>query len=292
MQLQTASLSERVMHSDMNPSADYRRIERAIRYLEQNFLDQPSLEELAGNSGLSPFHFQRLFKRWAGISPKRFLQFLTVEYAKGLLEESHTLLDTAYEAGLSGPGRLHDLFVKIEAVTPAEYKRSGAGVKIRFGFHDSPFGECLIAVTDRGICGLSFASATREEALANLLNRWPGAKLIEDAKATRPSAEKIFSPAKEKLSLFLKGTNFQIKVWEALLHVPSGRLCCYEDLARAVGEPAASRAVGSAVGANPVAFLIPCHRVIRKSGIIGSYRWGTARKKAMLAWEAALAAGS
>ncbi|HEY2930926.1 MAG TPA: methylated-DNA--[protein]-cysteine S-methyltransferase [Acidobacteriota bacterium] len=274
----------------MSLSSDYSRIESAIRYIEQNFQQQPSLGEIAGNSGLSPFHFQRLFKRWAGISPKRFLQFLTVEYAKGLLQESRDLLDTAYQAGLSGPGRLHDLFVTIEAVTPAEFKRNGAGLRIRYGFHDSPFGECLLSVTERGICGLSFCPGERKEALADLRDRWSGAGLIEDAMATRSFAQKIFEPGRQKVPLFLKGTNFQIKVWEALLRIPSGQVCCYEDLAQAVGQASASRAVGTAVGSNPVAFLVPCHRVIRKSGIVGNYRWGAARKKAMLVWEAALSA--
>jgi AraC family transcriptional regulator of adaptative response/methylated-DNA-[protein]-cysteine methyltransferase len=273
-------------------SDDYSRIEKAILFLEKNFQDQPSLGEIARSVNLSEFHFQRLFRQWAGISPKRFLQFLTIEYAKKLLEESKSVLDAAYEAGLSGPGRLHDLFVSVEAVTPGEYKAKGHGLQITYGVHSSPFGPCLLAVTDRGICGLSFPDhADREEAVRNLKQKWEGANFSENPNVTGPVVECIFPRNREKgarrLNVILKGTNFQIKVWEALLRIPLGAVVSYEDLAVHVGRRNAARAVGNAVGQNPIAFLIPCHRVIRKMGATGNYGGGPARKKAMLAWEAA-----
>ena len=277
----------------MSPQ-DYQRIEKAILYLEQNFREQPDLGEVARVVHLSEYHFQRLFRRWAGISPKRFLQFLTVEYAKKLLEESQSLLDTSYESGLAGPGRLHDLFVSTEAVTPGEFKKKGVGLKITYGVHPSPFGDCLLAVTERGICGLAFVRpGQRAEVLRELKSKWEGAEFSEDPGATGCIVERIFRPAnshaKRPLTLLLKGTNFQIKVWEALLRIPMGLVVSYEDLGARIGRPGASRAVGNAVGKNPIAFLIPCHRVIRKVGTFGDYHWGAARKKAMLAWEAARA---
>ena len=270
---------------------DYSRIEKAILFLESNFRAQPSLSEVARSVNLSEHHFQRLFRQWAGISPKRFLQFLTAEYAKGLLRDSRSILDATYEAGLSSPGRLHDLFVNLEAVTPGEFKKKGAGLTIKYGFHPSPFGTCLIAVTERGICGLAFVSeGGRAKALEHLTSRWAGATFSEEPQATGPPVDEIFPRAGARpgrVSLFLKGTNFQIKVWEALLRIPSGSVVSYEDLAHHVRKPSAARAVGNAVGQNPVAFIIPCHRVIRKVGAIGDYHWGSARKKAILAWEAA-----
>jgi AraC family transcriptional regulator of adaptative response/methylated-DNA-[protein]-cysteine methyltransferase len=294
-------------------STDYVRIERAIRYLEENFRRQPTLDELAEHLHLSPFHLQRLFTRWAGISPKRFVQFLTAEYAKEMLRNSATLLETSYESGLSGPGRLHDLMISVEAVTPGEYKSGGAGLQICYGFHDSPFGTCLLAATERGVCGLSFATSPdeREQALEDLRTRWPAAEIVEAPAFTQPLVEQIFpqnvtqlngtessgtngngrvNGAQEPprgLTLLLNGTNFQVKVWEALLRIPSGALCSYEDVAHLIDRPSAARAVGGAVGANPIAYLIPCHRVIRKSGVIREYRWGSMRKKAMIGWEAA-----
>lgn len=275
---------------------DYTRIAKAIQFLEQNFTRRPDLREIAQSVGLSEFHFQRLFRRWAGISPKRFVQFLTLEYAKQMLENSPNLLDATYDAGLSSPSRLHHLFVSIEAMTPGEFKRQGAGLNINYGFHPTPFGECLLAVTGRGICGLGFiGKGGREVALRDLRSRYPEARFEENAQVTRPYAERIFRHARNDdgrpLTLVLKGTNFQIKVWEALLKVPEGALTCYEDLARAIGKPSALRAVGAAVGRNPVAYIIPCHRAIRKAGAIGDYHWGSVRKKAMLVWEAAHAAG-
>jgi AraC family transcriptional regulator of adaptative response/methylated-DNA-[protein]-cysteine methyltransferase len=275
---------------------DYRLIAQAIAYLEANHHRQPSLEELAAHLAISPFHLQRLFKRWAGISPKRFVQFLTVEHAKQLLEQSHNLLDAAYATGLSGPGRLHDLFVTVEAMTPGEFKLGGRGLTIRYGFHPTPFGECLLAATARGVCGLNFVGADGPQGeVQGLQTRWPAAVLVEDPAATAPVVQSIFAPplaggqahSADTLRLLLGGTNFQIKVWEALLRIPPGSVCTYEDVAQWIGRPGAARAVGGAVGANAIAYLIPCHRVIRKSGVIRDYRWGSTRKKALLGWEAA-----
>jgi AraC family transcriptional regulator of adaptative response/methylated-DNA-[protein]-cysteine methyltransferase len=272
-------------------SIDYQRIEKAIQFLAENFHSQPSLKEIAGNIHMSEFHFQRLFTRWVGISPKRFLQFLTKEYAKTLLEKSINLLDVTYESGLTSPGRLHDLFVTCEAVTPGEYKTKGAGLEIAYGYHATPFGECMLAITDRGICGLSFVQNDgRQRVFADLKNIWTHAKLVEDPHVTRPFVKRIFSPSKEKnsapLYLILNGTNFQIKVWEALIKIPMGAVVSYESVAAHIGMPKASRAVGNAVGSNPVSFVIPCHRVIRKTAEFGNYGGGVARKMAMLGWEA------
>lgn len=269
---------------------DYLRIEKAIRYLDENFRRQPELAEVAGAVGLSDYHFQRLFRRWAGVSPKRFLQFLTADYARSLLRESWTVLDTAYEAGLSSPGRLHDLLVSVDGATPGEVKRRGAGLTVHYGIHPSPFGECLVATTARGICAMHFLDAGgHEEGVRGLADRWEHARIEEDAEATAPLVERIFAPAKGSgpLTLHLEGTNFQVKVWEALLRLPVGTLATYEQIAEQIGSPRAVRAVGTAVGRNPVAYLIPCHRVIRKTGALGGYRWGTTRKRAMLGWEAA-----
>ena len=274
-------------------SDDYVRVEQAIRFLDANTQHQPELREIAKNVGLSEFHFQKLFTRWVGISPKRFLQFLTKENAKRLLEGSTNLLDAAYEVGLSGPGRLHDLFITCEAVTPGEYKARGEGLTIRFGFHPSPFGECLLATTPRGICSLAFVEKRdRRAALDELRRQWPKAILSEDPLATRLLVRRIFnqeaSPLQSPpLALLLRGTNFQIKVWEALLRIPPGRVVTYEDIAASLGKPNASRAVGGAVASNPIPVLIPCHRVIRKVGDFGNYRYGPARKKALLGWEMA-----
>jgi AraC family transcriptional regulator of adaptative response/methylated-DNA-[protein]-cysteine methyltransferase len=274
-------------------SQDYKRIEQTIRFLESNFRRQPSLAEIAQGAGVSEFHFQRLFSRWVGISPKRFLQFLTKEYAKKLLEDSRDVLDVAYSAGLSGPGRLHDLFVNCEAMTPGEYRQRGGGLTVSYGIHPSPFGDFALAVTDRGICGLRFLREEGEEGIDEWLARaWPNARVERDQRATKPLAERAFSFAAENppspLYLFVRGTNFQIKVWEALLKIPLGKAVSYEDIARHIGLPGATRAVGSAVGANPIPFLIPCHRVIRKMGDFGNYGEGPQRKKAILGWEAAL----
>ena len=267
-------------------SEDYQRIEQAILYLENHYKEQPSLEQVAANIGLSEFHFQRLFTRWAGVSPKRFLQFLTKEGAKELLDRSENLLDTTHQVGLSSLGRLHDLFVTTEAVSPGEYKTRGEGVVVRYGLHTSPFGKCLVAVTERGICHLGFLQTTEGDAIDALDADWKNAHMVEDHRSTKPLIESIFdASARGKLNLHLRGTNFQLKVWEALLAIPAGRVTTYEGLAERIGQPAASRAVGSAVGHNPIAVLIPCHRVIRKTGEFGNYRHGAPRKVALLARE-------
>ena len=274
-------------------TTDYTRIERAIRYLEQNYQHQPGLKELARGAGLSEFHFQRLFRRWAGISPKRFVQFLTAGHAVRMLRESRTNLEAAFDAGLSGGGRLHDLLVNIHAVTPGELKRAGAGLTIQYGFHQSPFGECLIAVTARGICHLGFIPAENcKTALADLATEWPRARLEAAPRVTAPLARRLFTRGNNQapgIGLHVRGTNFQIKVWEALLRIPPGGVASYEDIARRIHAPRAVRAVANAVAHNPVAWLIPCHRVIRNSGALGGYRWGAIRKRALLAWEAAQA---
>ena len=268
-------------------SEDYSRIEQAIRYIESNAQRQPTLNEVAAQIGLSEYHFQRLFTRWAGISPKRFLQFLTRENAKVLLARSTNLLDATYSAGLSSPGRLHDLFVQTEAVTPGEYKTRGAGVEIVYGFHPSPFGECLLALTSRGICFLSFIQSDHSSTLGQLRQAWPKAALIEDPARTGPYIRQIFDQANTTpIPVHLRGTNFQIKVWEALLRLPPGQVTTYQALAGQVKAPRSARAVGNAVAHNPLAWLIPCHRVLQKTGHFGNYRYGSARKKAILLWEA------
>ena len=292
-------MNQMTAHQTMPPPArpadpqqvrDYARIERAIQFLEDNATAQPALDEVAASAGLSRYHFQRLFRRWAGISPKRFLQCLTVEHAKRALADSHSVLDVALDVGLSGPSRLHDLFVACEAMRPGEYKRRGAGLAIRYGFHPSPFGECLLLVTDRGVCGLAFVGPEgRSAALGDMQSRWPDADCRDDAALTAPLAERAFAGAAEAdagpLALILRGTNFQVQVWRALLCIPEGCLVTYQAVARAIGRPAGARAVGRAVAANPISYLVPCHRVIQRSGVLGGYYWGSARKKAMFVWE-------
>ena len=269
---------------------DYRRIEKAILFLEKNVRRQPDLKEIAATLNLSEYHFQRLFRRWAGISPKRFLQFLTVEHAKQVMKRAGSLLDVTYQVGLSSSGRLHDLFVSVEGVTPGEFRARGDHLTIRYGFHATPFGKCLIAVTDRGISNLAFIEEGGQgKAVGELKRYWRHAVVREDPSATRGYVERIFGPVATDRSLkaFLKGTNFQIKVWQALLAIPRASVTSYEAIATEIGRPGAVRAVANAVGRNPLAYLIPCHRVIRKSGVVGGYRWGGARKKAMLVWETA-----
>lgn len=270
---------------------DYLRIEQAILYLENHYKDQPSLEDVAASIGLSEYHFQRLFTRWAGVSPKRFLQFLTKEGAKQLLKHSENLLDTTHQVGLSSLGRLHDLFVSTEAVSPGEYKSQGEGVTIRYGIHPTPFGNCLIGTTEKGICHLGFVQTSEGDAIDNLVAEWKNARMIEDHKSTLPLIEPIFDLGGrgKPLNVHLRGTNFQLKVWEALLDIPAGAVTTYEGIAERIGKPGATRAVGSAVGHNPIAVLIPCHRVIRKVGEFGNYRYGALRKKALLAYESAVA---
>ena len=269
---------------------DYERVGAAIRYLEDNIREQPVLSDVAAAVNMSEFHFQRLFRRWAGITPKRFLQYLTVGYAKEALDESRSVLDTAFEVGLSGPGRLHDLFVSCEAMTPGEYKELGSGLIIRYGFHPTSFGECLIFLTDRGICGLAFVESDRDAALQNLGAQWSLATLRHEPGATAPFSEQIFGEGFAPglaLRLVLKGTNFQVRVWEALMRIPPGHVTTYEALGTYLGKPTASRAIGSAVGRNSISYLVPCHRVIHKSGLVTGYRWGHVRKRALLGWEAA-----
>lgn len=288
-------------------SLDYRRVEKAIRLLEDRFREQPTLEDLADHLKLSPCHVQRLFKRWAGVSPKRFLQYVTLEHAKRLLRGSDTVLQASWGAGLSGPGRLHDLAVTLEGVTPGELRSGGEGVSLRWGIHPTPFGPAFLAVTERGVTSLAFVPSEGPEPLIESLGRsWPGSRLREAPEETGPVARRIFGSSDEATSLArsplleprpnggptalrlrVQGTNFQIRVWEALLRIPPGTAVTYGDLTTALDRPGAARAVGNAVGRNPVAVLIPCHRVLRRSGEFGGYRWGTARKKALLAWESA-----
>lgn len=272
---------------------DYQRIEQAIRFLEANFQTQPSLDEMAAHLNLSKFHFQRLFKRWAGVTPTQFMQYLTVEYAKSRLE-SQSVLGTALDAGLSGPGRLHDLFVNFEAMSPGEVKQQGAGLTITYGIHASPFGPCLLAVTERGICALRFlavdGSAGGQTAVSILQSEWPAATLRQDETQTAVLMPQLFGQAvpDKPFHLLLRGTNFQVQVWRGLLTIPAGQVRTYSQLAEQIGRPSATRAVASAIARNPIGYLIPCHRVIRKSGDAHQYRWGAARKKAILGWEAAL----
>ena len=269
------------------------QVERALEWLSRNFERQPSLAEAAGHAGLSEYHFQRRFRRQVGLSPKKYVQFLTLERAKEMLAQSRSVLDAAYGSGLSGPGRLHDLFVNVEAMTPGEYKHRGRGLTIRYGAHPSPFGQCLIMRTARGVCGLAFTSPVRRgEALAALARGFEAATFIEDAGATADVAGTMFGEPSggDGIGLHLRGTPFQIKVWRALLAIPPGCITSYGDLAHRIGAPGASRATGNAIASNPVAWIIPCHRVIRASGVLGGYRWGRGRKLAMLSLEAGGAA--
>ena len=272
--------------------SDYSRVEQAIRYLEQQAQQQPNLAEIAQHVGLSEFHFQRLFHRWTGVTPKDFLQCLTLNRAKALLAESRSLLETSLELGLSGTGRLHDLFIHLEAMTPGDYKRAGEGLTIQWGVHATPFGEALFAKAPRGLCGLSFLGEdSRARAVAELQARWPETNLIEASLQTEPIAREVVSRMQgiisQPLALVLKGSPFQIKVWEALLAIPEGQVSSYQGLARLAGTPNASRAVGSALALNPIGYLIPCHRVIRATGAVGDYHWGALRKQALLGVEGA-----
>lgn len=262
-------------------------MEAALRLIEAEAGRQPSLDALAARMGLSPAHFQRLFSRWVGVSPKRYLQWLTLDHARTLLRDRHSLLDAALESGLSGPSRLHDLFLRWEAMTPGEFARGAEGLTLRYGWFDSPFGPALAMGGDRGLCGLAFAAEVGPDAaLADLRARWPEARYIEDPAALAPWVEAAFRRRGEA-RLQLIGAPFQIKVWEALLAIPSGHVTTYSDIARSIGAPKAVRAVGTAVGRNPVSLLIPCHRALRKSGALGGYHWGLGVKRAMLAWETA-----
>jgi AraC family transcriptional regulator of adaptative response/methylated-DNA-[protein]-cysteine methyltransferase len=269
---------------------DFERIQKAIEFIHTNFQQQPDLDEIAKEVYLSPFHFQRLFKDWAGVSPKKFLQYTSLQHAKKLLEH-HTITDTAYETGLSGSGRLHDLFINIEGMTPGEYKNGGEQLHINYSFAESPFGNIIVASTAKGVCHLAFAD-DEQFALQQLQAQFPKAKFKQVVDTIQQNALFIFTQDWKNLSqikLHLKGTPFQLKVWEALLKIPMGDVSTYSLIANHINNPKASRAVGSAVGDNPVAFLIPCHRVIRSTGAFGQYHWGSIRKTAMIGWEAAKA---
>ena len=275
------------------PASSYARVAHAITLLHDQCQQPLSLGRAAAAVGLSPARFQREFTRWAGVSPKRFQQYLSLAHARRVLADSSNVLDAAYDSGLSGPGRLHDLLVSADAVTPGEERHRGAGVKIRHGVHDTPFGPALVAATPRGLCSLAFIGPDGSTAaVADLQRRWPAAEFVDDAAATAILARRAFAGAErgEPLAVVLKGTNFQLKVWEALLRVPAGALVSYQALAIAAGHPGAVRAVGTAVGANPIAYLIPCHRVIRATGEFGGYRWGMERKLAIVGRELACGA--
>lgn len=272
----------------MQEDINYNRVEEAIKFLTDNFKQQPSLYDVANNSSVSPFHFQKIFTEWAGISPKKFLQYLTVEELKKELNKANNLVEAAERVGLSAQSRVYDLFVNIEAVTPNEFKTKGEGIEIEYGIHNTPFGECLIASTPRGICNLNFIENNLDRLLSDLHSDWQNASIKKNQAATKAIASTIFSPdKKEKIKLLVKGTPFQIKVWEALLKIPFGSVSSYQNIANTIGSPNANRAVGTAVGSNPIAYLIPCHRVIRQEAIIGQYRWGSLRKKALIGWEKA-----
>ncbi len=270
-------------------SVDYSRIAKAISYIKQHFKEQPGLEEIAQHVQLSPSHFQRLFTQWAGTSPKKFVQYMSVNYAKSLLRQNQaTLFDAAYETGLSGTGRLHDLFVHIEGMTPAEYKKGGENLSINYAFADSPFGPLLIASTEKGICHMAFFNE-EAEAFSRLEKTFQKASFYKRTDPLQQSALAVFQGNGDPLAqvkLHLKGTAFQLKVWEALLKIPLGKLSTYGTIAHEIDRPGASRAVGTAIGQNPVAFIIPCHRVIQSSGALGGYMWGETRKTAIIGWEA------
>ena len=280
-----------------NPSADYERVRRIIAYISERWREQPSLDDIAAHVGLSTTHVHHLFRRWAGLSPKAFLQAITLDNAKALLAQSASVLDATYEVGLSGPGRLHDLFVTHEAMTPGDYKARGGGLTMRYGFHPSPFGEAILVATDRDLAGIGFVDdGDRAAALADMRRRWPKADYREDEAATAPLARRVFDPtrwrAEQPLRVVLIGTDFEVRVWQTLLRIPLGRATTYSDVAHRIGKPSACRAVGAAVGKNPISFVVPCHRVLGRSGALTGYHWGLTRKQAILGWEAgALARG-
>lgn len=275
---------------NVQENINYNRVAQAIDYIKQNFKEQPSLDELAEVVHLSPFHFQRLFTEWAGTSPKKFLQYISIQHAKSLLKEKQaSLFDTAYETGLSGTSRLHDLFVNIEGMTPAEYKNGGQDLLINYSFDESPFGNVIVASTQKGVCYMAFYG-DEEEGFEQMQSYFPNAHFLHLETTMQQHALGIFSDdwsQLNKIKLHLKGTDFQLKVWEALLKIPMGQLSTYGNVANKIEKPSASRAVGTAIGSNPVAFLIPCHRVIQSTGTFGGYMWGSTRKTAMIGWEAA-----
>ena len=270
---------------------DYDRVRQGIEFLSENWRSHPDLDALAREMDLSPGHCQKLFKRWCGLSPKEFVQVLTIDHAREMLRGSASLLETAYDVGLSGSGRLHDLFVDHEAMTPGDFKRRGAGLTIQYGFHPCPFGLVLIMMTGRGMCGLAFCDGDtdRSSALADMTRRWPAATYVEDAAATGRVGAQVFQPGNWRqdrpIKLVLIGSDFEIDVWRALLKVPAGKSITYSDIADHIGRTGASRAVGSAVGRNPISFVVPCHRAMRKDGNLGGYHWGITRKQAIIGWE-------
>ena len=280
------------LKEDITPvGSDYETVRRVIEILTLDYRNQPSLETIAAQLEQSPTQLQKTFTRWAGLSPKAFLQAVTIDHAKRLLrEESLPLLETALEVGMSGPGRLHDLFVTHEAMSPGEWKAKGAGLQIRYGFHASPFGLALIMITDRGLAGCAFADPGEEQAcFEDMSRRWPNANYLEDTMATAPYAARIFDPqrwsSEQPLRVVLLGTDFQVRVWKSLLKIPLGKAVTYSHVAHDIGQPTASRAVGAAIGANPISFVVPCHRAVGKSGALTGYHWGLTRKRAMLGWE-------
>lgn len=286
------------------PGSDYDTVRRVLAYISENWRAQPTIETIAEAAGATPTDIHHLFRRWCGLTPKAFLQAITLDHAKGLLGASASVLDTALEVGLSGPGRLHDLFVTHEAMSPGEWKAGGGGLSLSYGFHPSPFGEALIVTTPRGLAGLGWVSdgldggkvvGGRAEALADMMRRWPHAQYSFDPQATAPYADRIFDPkawsAETPLRVVLIGTDFEVRVWQTLLRIPVGRATTYGDVACHIGKPSASRAVGMAVGKNPISFVVPCHRVIGKSGALTGYHWGLTRKRAILGWEAGQTAG-
>jgi len=281
-----------ILQNDITPTgSDYEVVRRVIEKISLDYRDQPSLELLADDVGMSPTTLQKLFTRWAGLSPKAFLQAVTLDHARKLLDSGMPLLEASFEVGMSGPGRLHDLFVTHEAMSPGDYKTRGGGLTIRYGYHISPFGIALVMVTDRGLAGLAFNDPGEERAaFEDMAGRWPNASYVEDLAATAPYAARIFDPqrwrADQPLRVVLIGTDFQVRVWQALLRIPIGKACSYSSIAERIGSPAASRAVGAAVGANPISFVVPCHRALGKSGALTGYHWGLTRKRAMLGWEA------
>jgi AraC family transcriptional regulator of adaptative response/methylated-DNA-[protein]-cysteine methyltransferase len=282
------------LNTDITPDGpDYETVRQVIELITEDYRDQPSLETIAARLNQSPTQLQKTFTRWAGLSPKAFLQAVTLDHAKRLLrKEELPLLETALEVGLSGPSRLHDLFVTHEAMSPGEWKARGGGLTIRYGFHPSPFGIALVMVTDRGLAGLAFSDIGDEAAcLEDMTCRWPNAEYVEDIKATVSYADRIFTPGRwtsdQPLRVVLIGTDFQVQVWESLLKIPFGKAVTYSDIASDIGRPTAMRAVGAAVGANPISFVVPCHRALGKSGALTGYHWGLTRKRAMLGWESA-----
>ena len=282
-------------HRALGPQSDYDTVRAALEFIHAHWRQQPALERVADHVGLSAFHLQRVFTRWAGLSPKAFLQALTIDHARAMLRASASVLDTAYETGLSGPGRLHDLFVTHDAMSPGVYKAKGEGLVIRYGLHPCPFGTAIVMITDQGLAGLAFADAGEEAAsLADMMGRWPKANFVRNEAATAPCAARIFDTRRwqpaEPLRVVFIGTDFEIRVWETLLRIPLGAASTYSAIARHLDKPAAARAVGSAVGRNPISFVVPCHRVLGKSGDLCGYHWGLTRKRAILGWEAGLAA--